>query len=193
MKKTLSTQLQVSDLQKFVKESLDIIKDREAERGDFSEGLIALSDYWNTFLTTRGFFTGKLLTPTDVGVMLTLMKISRMSKGFELTDNFMDGFNYLLQACVSRKHTSTVGRHIQRYREVEERRASAVKSEKLLSAITSHFGCDANNTLDVQKLLIQLTKLMAKKENVNASEPHVVEGCGESTIKGALANTGLDN
>ena len=194
MKKTSSMRLQVSDeLQRLAEEALNIVKDREAERGDFGESLITLSDYWNTFLTARGFITGKLLTPTDVGVMLTLMKIARMSKGFELTDNFMDGFNYLLQACASRKHASTVGYHIQRGCEIERRRVSAIKSEKLLHAITSHFGCDVNNTLDVQKLLVHLTKLMIKKENADASEPNVVENRGESTIERALAGAGLDN
>lgn len=56
-----------------------------------------IADLWNGYLSSV-FGFGIALTPSDIAVMMALMKVARISSGVYHADNFVDAANYLALA-----------------------------------------------------------------------------------------------
>ena len=65
---------------------------REVEHGDTLDNFSRIAEYWSTHLNTK-------VTPTDVGVMMTLLKVARTHSNPINLDNYVDAAGYM--ACSS--------------------------------------------------------------------------------------------
>lgn len=63
--------------------------DRASEHGDMKENMERIARLWNVYLAG-----GRLISSTDVAVMLALMKIARIATGKHRPDNFIDIAGY---------------------------------------------------------------------------------------------------
>ena len=69
-----------------------VTKDRAADHG-------AMEDNFRTIASYRSVHLGIELSPTDVGVMMSLLKIARVKSNVKHEDNYIDGCGYL--ACAA--------------------------------------------------------------------------------------------
>ena len=67
--------------------------DREEEHGDFQSNAEMIAAYWNTHLQIIDF-----IKPTDIPVMMALLKIARSHQKPERTDNYRDAAGYIALA-----------------------------------------------------------------------------------------------
>ncbi len=67
--------------------------DRANEYGDAQDNFERIATYWNTHL---GLID--LITPTDVGIMMTLLKVSRLHGEAKSIDSFVDVCGYMALA-----------------------------------------------------------------------------------------------
>ena len=159
----------LSARKEFFRRCDEILADRESERGDFETSLTLIADYWNSFLTNGGFLTTKQLNPSDVGMMMTLMKIARMSTSYDKDDNFLDACNFMVQAYISRTRLSSINFFAQLHEQRRAKQREDEKSDRLLAAIVNHFGINPNEPLDIQHLLQRIQKSL-KVQDVEKSE-----------------------
>lgn len=75
-----------------------ILRDRTATHGDPENSFAAIADYWNTFLWQRFKMMTLDITPSDVAIMMALLKVARASGNPYHMDNYIDGAGYLLLA-----------------------------------------------------------------------------------------------
>ena len=61
---------------------------REVEHGDTSDNFTRIAAYWSTHLDTK-------VTPTDVGIMMTLLKVARTRSNPTNLDNYVDAAGYM--------------------------------------------------------------------------------------------------
>ena len=62
-----------------------VTKERAQEHGDLEQNFDRIADLWNSYLE------GSYISVTDVGVMMTLLKIARIRSNPKNIDNFVDG------------------------------------------------------------------------------------------------------
>lgn len=70
--------------------------DREQDYGSPENNFSTIADLWNTYLYS-GFSvmnSPKLITPTDVAMMMALLKIARIRNGGGTGDSFVDLAGY---------------------------------------------------------------------------------------------------
>jgi len=67
--------------------------DREEEHGDFQSNAEFIANYWNTHLGLVDF-----IQPSDVPVMMALLKIARMHQKPDRKDNYRDAAGYIALA-----------------------------------------------------------------------------------------------
>lgn len=81
-----------------LRNAADLISgDRNDQHGDRSVCLSNIATLWNAFLEVRRDH-GSKLTPKDVAIMMSLLKIARMESGSVNPDNAIDGAGYLALA-----------------------------------------------------------------------------------------------
>ena len=69
-----------------------VTKDRAADHGKMEDNFRTIARYWSLHL-------GVYITPGDVGVMMSLLKIARIKSNVKHEDNYIDGCGYL--ACAA--------------------------------------------------------------------------------------------
>jgi len=69
-----------------------VTKDRAATHGDMENNFQTIADLWSNYL---GISDDIELSPTDVAVMMTLLKIARIKSNPEHCDNWIDACGYL--------------------------------------------------------------------------------------------------
>jgi len=69
-----------------------VMVDRAADHGDLEDNFALIARYWSNHLDAQ-------ITPADVGIMMTLLKIARMKGNPNHKDNYVDGAGYL--ACAA--------------------------------------------------------------------------------------------
>ena len=67
--------------------------DRANDYGDAQDNFERIATYWNTHL---GLI--ELITPTDVGIMMTLLKVARLHGEVKSIDSFVDVCGYMALA-----------------------------------------------------------------------------------------------
>ena len=65
-----------------------VTKDRAATHGDAERNFGLIAAYWSSHLDAD-------VTPADVAVMMTLLKLARIKSNFGNIDNWIDGCGYL--------------------------------------------------------------------------------------------------
>ena len=65
-----------------------VTRDRAADHGNMEDNFRTIADYWSVYL-------GVAIHPADGAVMMTLLKIARISSNPKHMDNWVDGCGYL--------------------------------------------------------------------------------------------------
>ena len=65
-----------------------VTKDRANDHGDMESNLTTIAEYWSLHLETN-------VMPSDVAVMMTLLKMARIKLNPKHSDNWVDGCGYL--------------------------------------------------------------------------------------------------
>jgi hypothetical protein len=65
-----------------------VTKERATEHGAMEDNFATIASYWSEHLSTK-------VTPVDVAVMMTLLKIARIKTNAVNRDNWIDGCGYL--------------------------------------------------------------------------------------------------
>jgi len=65
-----------------------VTRDRAADHGNMEDNFRTIADYWAVHL-------GVEVTPADVAVMMTLLKLARICSNPKHDDNWVDGCGYL--------------------------------------------------------------------------------------------------
>lgn len=65
-----------------------ICTDREKQYGSPENNFAIIADLWSVY-------TGMEITPPDVAVMMTLLKIARIKSGQSKDDNWIDAIGYM--------------------------------------------------------------------------------------------------
>ena len=71
-----------------------VCKDRNAQYGEPEDSFEVIAELWEVYLTHR-HATETTINPEDVGVMMALMKIARISLGKAKTDSYIDACGYI--------------------------------------------------------------------------------------------------
>jgi hypothetical protein len=87
------------------KECLDAAKqcvcsDRNQQYGSPAVNMKKIAEFWTTY-------KGVEFSPKDVGVMMALLKIARISSGQSKDDNYIDACGYLSLSCELETEDST--------------------------------------------------------------------------------------
>jgi len=87
------------------KECLDAAKqcvcsDRDQQYGTPQKNITKIAELWS-------IFKGVKFSPQDVGVMMALLKIARISSGQSKDDNYIDACGYLSLSCELETEDST--------------------------------------------------------------------------------------
>ena len=69
-----------------------VTKDRAADHGNMEDNFTTIAKYWSNHLDHA-------VTPIDVGIMMTLLKMARRKGNPYHQDNYVDGCGYL--ACAA--------------------------------------------------------------------------------------------
>ena len=69
-----------------------VMQDRAATHGEMEDNFMLIARYWSNHLDAQ-------ITPSDVGIMMTLLKIARAKSNPHYEDNYVDGAGYL--ACAA--------------------------------------------------------------------------------------------
>lgn len=69
--------------------------DREVEHGDFETNAVRIARYWNAHLDLPEQMG---ILPTDVPVMMTLLKVARLAQNPDRMDNYRDAAGYIALA-----------------------------------------------------------------------------------------------
>ena len=70
-----------------------VCKDRQDAYGKPENNFAAICNLWNQYLLNKYGFDS--LNPTDIGVLMALMKIGRITSGKHNIDNYIDAIGYL--------------------------------------------------------------------------------------------------
>jgi hypothetical protein len=67
-----------------------VTKDRDATHGDMEDNFDSIAELWQIYFNNEWDFT-----PTDVAVMMTLLKIARLKSNKSNPDNWVDACGYM--------------------------------------------------------------------------------------------------
>lgn len=80
---------------KLLAEALEIINgERQQQYGKPENTFGIIADFWNTYLADK-ICSDNCITPKDVAVMMTLLKIAREANGAGKRDNLVDAAGYI--------------------------------------------------------------------------------------------------
>ena len=65
-----------------------VTKQRASEHGDMEKNFTMIGDLWGTYI-------GHKINPSDVSVMMTLLKIARIKSNPSSADNWVDACGYM--------------------------------------------------------------------------------------------------
>jgi len=68
--------------------------ERNSAYGEPEEHFKSVASFWNVYLSSRGIIKDELLNPTDVSILMGLLKIARVATGEAKLDNFIDLAGY---------------------------------------------------------------------------------------------------
>ena len=68
--------------------------ERNSSYGEPEDNFRAIAEFWNVYLTSRGVEMKQPLNPSDIAVMMGLVKIARIATGEAKIDNFVDLAGY---------------------------------------------------------------------------------------------------
>ena len=90
------------DREKILQEAINCVcHDRQDAYGKPEDNFLAIAKLWNAYMDNK---YGTIdIEPEDVGIMLALMKIGRMTSGKVKADNYIDAAGYL--ACAGEMDT----------------------------------------------------------------------------------------
>lgn len=71
-----------------------VTRDRQADHGAPEDTFELIAQLWTDYLG-RGRGTGSIIRPTDVAMMMALLKIARQRANPAHADNYVDGCGYL--------------------------------------------------------------------------------------------------
>lgn len=77
-----------------------VCKDRDQQYGTPQKNITKIAELWS-------IFKGVKFSPQDVGVMMALLKIARISSGQSKDDNYIDACGYLSLSCELETEDST--------------------------------------------------------------------------------------
>ena len=77
-----------------------VCKDRDQQYGSPQKNITKIAELWS-------IFKGVKFSPQDVGVMMALLKIARISSGQSKDDNYIDACGYLSLSCELEPEDST--------------------------------------------------------------------------------------
>lgn len=69
-----------------------VTQDRQNDYGKPENNFATIAGYWNRYFVSRGLVT--LLNPSDVAVMMGLLKVARMASSPKKADNYIDAAGY---------------------------------------------------------------------------------------------------
>lgn len=67
---------------------------RQQTHGDKERSFQVIADFWNTYLQLRHLGARDLLTPSDVAMLMALLKVARSVCGTPIRDHFVDAGAY---------------------------------------------------------------------------------------------------
>ena len=71
-----------------------VTAERNGAYGEPEDNFRAIAEFWNVYLSARGIVTDKEISPTDIAIMMGLLKIARVATGEAKLDNFIDLAGY---------------------------------------------------------------------------------------------------
>ena len=71
-----------------------VCKDRENDYGSPEDNFITIADYWSSYLSKK-HHKAITVSASDVAIMMTLMKIARLTSGNFKGDSYIDACGYL--------------------------------------------------------------------------------------------------
>lgn len=151
-----------SKLAELYNEAIEIVENRHGFYGDFSKSLGTISEFWSTFLISRGLLI-KNLTNSDTATMLSLFKVARTANGFQDKDTFVDACNYFMQAYLN-KDVKTVTEHLTSSVNIlMEREKKLTKSTKMVEKISKAIGRDITDERDFQNFCKEIIDILSTK------------------------------
>lgn len=72
----------------------DATRDRGLNYGAPEDNFKRIAEHWNAFMRNRGYGAAPLLTPGDVAIMMTLMKLARLEHSPTHLDSWVDVAGY---------------------------------------------------------------------------------------------------
>lgn len=69
-----------------------VTQDRQNDYGAPENNFAAITAYWNVYMVSRGHTA--LFSPSDVAVMMGLLKVARMASSPQKADNYVDAAGY---------------------------------------------------------------------------------------------------
>lgn len=68
--------------------------DRQNNYGEPENNFGVIAEYWNTYLKSRGYIATDRIKPSDVSIMMGLLKTARTGSSPYHEDNYVDAVNY---------------------------------------------------------------------------------------------------
>lgn len=68
--------------------------DRQNNYGEPENNFATIAEYWNTYLKSKGYVSGDTIKPSDVSIMMGLLKTARTGSSPCHEDNYVDAVNY---------------------------------------------------------------------------------------------------
>lgn len=69
-------------------------KDRQNTYGEPENNFGVIAEYWNTYLKSKGYIAKNKIKPSDVSIMMGLLKTARTGSSPHHEDNYIDAVNY---------------------------------------------------------------------------------------------------
>jgi hypothetical protein len=91
----------LDDINKTINSIKEIINVREETHGDKKQNHQNIANFWNSYLKGKGIVE-KEITPFDVAIMMSLLKIARMQSGSDNNDDIFDAAGYLIISSILR-------------------------------------------------------------------------------------------
>lgn len=69
-----------------------VTNDRQNDYGAPENNFATIAAYWNNYMISRG--CGAIFNPSDVAIMMGLLKVARMASSPKKADNYVDAAGY---------------------------------------------------------------------------------------------------
>lgn len=80
--------------QVLVKAKVIMNSDRQNNYGEPENNFGVIATYWNTYLKSKGYIAEDTIKPSDVSIMMGLLKTARTGSSPYHEDNYVDAVNY---------------------------------------------------------------------------------------------------